>query len=771
MRKSLLNQYIQEILTFADDEDDVVIESNKITFERLNQIISVQIETIDDAVYIIYNNSRYPYRTFLAKELAHLDIMASKIVQKYANEDERIYVDAQATVFHNGKKYSGGAEKLLSDECINNDNFDTRICFVTADAGHGKTVLLRHLQYINALSYQKCLSNHILWHIDLHGRDLLRLNEAMMYEIGVLRLSGLYYNSIITLIRNGLIVLAIDGFDELAAEIGGEKVLGSLTNLVTELDGQGTIIAASRRTFFNTQDYLKRSKLLQGNIGQACEFNEIKLHNWKKEQCVQYLTYFYSKEVADYEFDKMASMLRDTESHPVIERPFLFTKLVNYAAKSEPITTPSEFLVSGGGQFDSINKIIEAFIRREVQKWTYFDKQTGKPYLTFEQHVELLTEIAQEMWHSQKDYISVENIQYIVTILMELWNIETQLRPQIIRIVESHAFLVISENGDNYRRFDHEEFKDFFIACYLSRILKESCKTQKFDRLKSFLYLSQMQESVARYLTKMVDFGDLNNMVSSLIKMKSTEWRPSYLQSNLGILLPYLLDNCSNRDSVIVIDNITFSSIIFENRMLNNIVFHDCNFINISFSNTSLADVSFEECTFSDIRINTKKTNSFRNVSIDENSIINKVTKIDDDNDNGYSEYSPANINAFLIKYGIQRGIEKEEVLPITINKKSEFRKIVRRFLNKFIKSSNQYEENFRDDQEYYSMPYKTLVEEVIPLLKEYGIIIEVHNKNTQQRSSRAWALNNYDISEIFKAEEDLKSPLFDFWKRVNNHS
>lgn len=85
MRKSLLNQYIQEILTFADDEEDVVIESNKVTFERLNQIVSVQIETIDDAVYIIYNNSRYPYRTFLAKELAHLDIMASKIIQKYAS--------------------------------------------------------------------------------------------------------------------------------------------------------------------------------------------------------------------------------------------------------------------------------------------------------------------------------------------------------------------------------------------------------------------------------------------------------------------------------------------------------------------------------------------------------------------------------------------------------------------------------------------------------------------------------------------------------------
>ena len=67
-------------------------------------------------------------------------------------------------------------------------------------------------------------------------------------------------------------------------------------------------------------------------------------------------------------------------------------------------------------------------------------------------------------------------------------------------------------------------------------------------------------------------------------------------------------------------------------------------------------------------------------------------------------------------------------------------------------------------------MPYKTLVEEIIPLMTEYGIITEVHNKNTQQRSSRAWALNHYDISEIFKAEENKSSPLFRFWEIVNNH-
>lgn len=70
-----------------------------------------------------------------------------------------------------------------------------------------------------------------------------------MYELGELRFSGLYYSSIIALMRRNLIILGIDGFDELAAEVGGETALGSLKDLVTKMNGTGTLIAASRRTF------------------------------------------------------------------------------------------------------------------------------------------------------------------------------------------------------------------------------------------------------------------------------------------------------------------------------------------------------------------------------------------------------------------------------------------------------------------------------------------------------------------------------------------
>ena len=768
MRNTILKQYVQEILSFADDENDAVVNGNRIIFERFNQLLEIELVEKNDKVLIGYNGHEVPYKTFLSKELAHLDIMATRIKQKYQVENE-IYVDAKAMLLEGDKTLEGEALDILGSECRVTNDFATRICFVTADAGHGKTVLLRKMQYETAKHYLEGKSNYLFWHIDLHGRDLLRLNEAMMYEIGVLRLSGLYYSSIVTLIRSGLIVLAIDGFDELAAEIGGEKVLSSLSNLVTELDGQGTIIAASRRTFFNTQDYLIRSRLLQSNISLGCDFSELKLFNWDKEQCIQYLSYYFDKETAVEEYQKMSSVLRSSKHHPVLERPFLFTKMVSYSQNYDPKMFPSEFLKTGGDEFESLNRVIEAFLQREVQKWNYFDKQSGQAYLTFEQHVELLSEIAQEMWRSQKDYVSVETIQYITSFLMETWNKELPLRAQIIRMVESHAFLIVAEAGDIYRKFDHEEFKYYFIAQYLKHLLKKAVESSDFMPVRSFLYLSQMQESVARYLFMMVDGEDKIPIVDGLLQMKSDAWKPTYLQPNIGIIVPYMLNEYTNTQRVVINNGLTFSSLIFENKQLKNIEFIGCNFINISFRNTKLSDIVFSNCTFSDIRFFTNSDNTFVNVIIDAASDVNKVTKMDDAHNDGYSEYSPCNIKDFLQKRGVQIINDREEPVSNVVQNK-EFRKTVRRFLNKFLKSSIQYEINFQGDQEYYSFNHKVLSEEIIPLLEKYDIVEEVHNKNTIQRSSRAWALKKYSISEIFKAEEDSDSSLYMFWKEVNEH-
>ena len=771
MKKSILKQYIKEILSFADDENEAIIDSNRLTFERLGQVMEVMIEDIDDKVYIVYNNDRVPYKKFLATTLGRLDLMAQKIEHIFKSEGDKVYVDALGTAYNGNRKYDNEAEKLLRDECSADDKYDTRICFVTADAGHGKTVLLRHFQYVTAKAYREGNSKYLFWHIDLHGRNLVLLNEAMMFEIGNLRMSGLYYNSIITLIKNDLLVLAIDGFDELGAEFGGEKVLGSMSNLVSELDGQGTIIAASRRTFFNTQDYVKRSKLIGHEISAECQFDEIKIHNWSENECVQYMEYYWSRDEAKAEYNEMQQLLGCADGHPLIERPFLFTKLFNFAYESNPSQKPSEFLKKGGGRYDSVNAVIEAFIKREVQKWNSFDKDSGTPYLNFNQHVELLMEVANEMWISQKDYIDVETIAYLTRMYLESWNIERSSWINVTRMVESHAFLVVVDGNDQCRRFDHDEFKDYFLARRLLRILDVSITSNSITSLRNFLYKSQIQESVARYLYHMIDKNKAMAYSKLLLKMVEGEWRPTYVQSNVGVILPYLLNGVNDNDNLEINGNITFTSLIFENKVLKNLHISNCSFINISFKNTILTDIVFTNCSFSDIRFWVKSNNNFSNVIIDESCTLSMVTQINDDEEEAESEYSPAGINGLLKEMHILRG--KNKSIPEKTHeeqKRSQFNKLTRRFLTKFRRSTIQYEINLTGDQEYYSLPQSVIEDEVIPLLTKYEIIKEVITKNSRSRSSRAWALDKFDLQEVFQAEGNENSPLNKFWIEVNQN-
>lgn len=52
-------------------------------------------------------------------------------------------------------------------------------------------------------------------------------------------------------------------------------------------------------------------------------------------------------------------------------------------------------------------------------------------------------------------------------------------------------------------------------------------------------------------------------------------------------------------------------------------------------------------------------------------------------------------------------------------------------------------------------------------LKQKYHIIKEVHNNNTRLTSSRAWALDKFELNEIYKAEDDSTSSLFAFWEEA----
>ena len=749
----------RDIASFADDEYGVVDDGRGgFLFERNGQEISIRVyrEDDDSPLMVDVGQEKLSYKAFLAKRLANLDLLANRMLQY--DTDVEFFVDPDVIKYTIEKKESGQALQILEDEAGSPAMVGTKISFVTADAGHGKSVVLRHLQRVIAEKYLSGEVKYLFWHIDLHGRELVRLNEAIMFEVNKLRFSGLFYSTILTLMKRRLIVLGIDGFDELAAETGGETALNSLSNLMSLMEGRGTIIAASRRAFFNSQDYLRRTGLLKKSFGAGCEFNEIRIQNWKSSQCKEFLA-LNAFEESDYNI--MASKLG--AEHPLLERPYLFTKLVTMAYDSN--VSPSSFLKDS--PLDSINAIIEAFVRREVQKWTAaFDSETGAPYLSYEQHVRLLSEIAMEMWQSQSDVISTDNIQLLLTLLIDEWQMDERIKPKVLRLVESHALMVNVDGRDKYRRFDHEEFKNFFIAKGLGSRLRN----QDVKWLRGFLSMGQLPDAVSQYLVNDIGRQDSLSYVIILIKIAQEEWKPSYVHSNIGTLIPYLLDQVEIVTPISIENKIVFSSLVFENKTIQNVCFEGCSFINISLQETQLKDVSFKQCVFSDLKVY-KQSSRIENVLIDEDTTINMVSII---NEQGESEveYSPIIIKRLLKQLGFvfdgQKSVPvKKDYSPAN----DDYYNSVKRLLNKYAQTGCLYESTVETIRYNNTSNPSLMINDIIPLLIKYNIIQEVKTKHTSQANVKAWTLDKYEIPRVYLAEEDEKAPLFAFWEEVRKHA
>lgn len=764
-----------DIQSFADDDADVVIERNgSILFTKNGEDILIKIreDLNTGTLFVKVNETEIPYRKYLSKHLGKLDLFATKIREKRKSID--LYIDGDSTLISVSNNQEGTGLDLINHEASNFLFSGTKLTFITADAGHGKTALLKEYQSQQANKYLKGETNFLFWHVDLQGRELVRLNEALMYDLGELRIPGLYYSSILTLIKRKFIVLAIDGFDELAAEIGGSIALGALSSLVSQMDNSGTIIAASRRTFFDTQDYIKRTKILKGTISSECEFNEIKLQNWSIKEAVNFMSFHYDKPKKIY--SELLTELNNDANHPILTRPFLLTKVIEsmvYLGKS-----PAEFVGQLSDPLEGVAAVVEAFTEREVSKWKLRDKDTGTPYLSYQQHVELLSMIAQEMWDSKNDKISVEEVQFITTLLCEEWKINSNILPQVISMVKSHALLIPPNNFQaEFRKFEHEEFRYYFLAKSLSKELKEvSDNNQNYLKLKKFLYIAQLPDSIAQYASKQTNSQELNvlSILNIFQKIINEEWKPTYLQTNIGTLIPYLLNEFKPKKQLIFDSKVNFTSIIFENKILANLLFKNSNFINISFRNTLLANVVFEDCTFNEVRIETNSENAFQNCSIINCKIDSIILYT-----GGYimdSVYAPGRIKETLTKkLGFK--VQTENQAKSASVKNEHFKKCVTKFLNHFNNKTLQYEMNIKEDG-YYSKDRSLILDVIIPILAEHQIIEKKETKYAKQRNTTAWGLaTDLDLDLIFSSDKDVEDIskvtedfLIRFWETVNNY-
>lgn len=754
---------IQDISPFADDEEDVAVDPDgTIMFARggdevaCRLVISGSGDTLVDT-----EQGMLTYRRFITHYLGRLDLFAQRIIEKRPRPP--FFIDGDANLHSAAEPLlTGKAMSLIQDQCVNPNPFAARVVFLTADAGHGKTVLLQEHQAVQAKAFLSGEAHYVFWHIDLQGRQLLRLSEAMMGDLGDMRVAGLWWQGVIRLIRHRALVVAIDGFDELAAEQGGTDAVGALANLVDQLGGKGTIVAASRRTFFDTEDYLKRANMFGRAIASPSEFNQISLLPWSSEEGVAYLA---AVEVDGERFEDPASAYVDiatelggSDQHPIVARPFLLAQMARALLRYR--LSAADFLRGIDEPLKGVAAVVEAFVSREVQeKWRF--RETGEPYLSTEQHMQLLADVAEEMFRSGTDRLPIDVVEALAVLLLEAWGVDVSRRHQILEMVRKHVLLVVPPDGDaSVRSFDHPEFRDYFMAVALRGRLQAIARGEDTQELGRFLSIAQVSDATARYACGMLDLeaSAAVNVVRGLEQVVRDEWKPTFVHTNVGTILPFVLDGQLFDQAVTFDASAICSSIVFADTELHSVVLRHVTFVNAVFERVSWNGVVLEECDLGDVTIDTAC--DWSQVHIVRSSVGS--IRLVHEGEEVAREFAPERIRWRLQELGFvtDRG---DAVGPQEPEDESELHQQVHRFLRVFNRTTALSEALI---QRRYGQDARYMLDVVVPLLEEHGVLEPRpwHGAGVQ----RAWAIT-VRLQDVLAAEGDVgPAPLRKLWRAVH---
>jgi hypothetical protein len=759
-----------DLAAFADDPDEILVQSTgEFIVTCHGEVTAGQVLEDDTGTTMVRldDSGLVSYRDFLVRTLGRLDVFASRLAVK--RHDVSPFIDGPARLSSATEgSVTGTGMQLLESQLRTGPAFTTRVLFLTAEGGLGKTALLRHTQASHANAFLQGQARSLLWHVDLQGRQLVRLSEALMGDLGDLRVSGLWMSAVMRLVRTRSLVVAIDGFDELAAEQGAEDALGALASLVRQLDGAGTIVAASRRTFFDTDEYLKRAKLLRLAVADSCEFNEMTLLPWGEGEATPYLAAFTLDERSFSDpgrtYSEIVAALGGDDAHPIVARPYL----LSYIAKGllRYSVPPMDFIRGPGDSVQSVAAVVREFISREVnEKWKFPD--TGLPYLTVDQHMELLGQVAEEMYRAQRDRLSVDTILTLSSILFDEWKVEPTRQIQIAEMIKAHVLLNIPPEGDaSQRSFDHPEFRDYFVAWALHRRINQVMDGGKIEPLAKLLSVAQLSDGTARYVATMIDSGNVarvRTLIQHICAAVRAEVRPTYLHLNVGTLVPSIISGSKFEPALEVEAPIVMSSVVLDGTELDGVRFQEVTAVNASLVDVDWHDVGFERCALGELTIDTRSRFDsvfFIDCRVDGLRVV-------EDGEETEREYAPNRIRAVLEARGIgttrpeARATESEHV---ELEPDSHPLKVTRRLLRLFYRTTVVHEAII---QSRLPQDANLVIDGIMPALVASGLaeVRQWHGAGSQQ----CWALRRH-VSAIMAAEEDAGGTnTVNFWNQIRS--
>lgn len=589
-------EFTRLLRVFADRPEDIDLSREEAIVQIQNQLISLKAETVDGQVLIDEGGIVSTAERFVADRLANLPFLANRILDH--TKPPHVFVEPCGRYIDRIESDPTDSEQPVSDvlkkliELIEQGtSFASFVIYLTAEAGEGKTTLINQLARHQAQQYLNRKTTRLVVPIELGGRSFLRLDDLIIGSVANhFRFRGLYIDSFIELVKYGFLVPAFDGFEEMFVVGSSGEAVSSLGNLLANLSSAGQLLVSARTAYFEIRDFETQARLFDGLRDSEASFARLKIHRWQRGQ---FLDYWRHREIGDPEEAYSLLEKKLGSDHPLLTRAVLVKRLADIAQDTGRFERLLERLESASSYF---SELVDSILEREIEgKWVdRAEDAINRPLLTLKEHHELLAMLSVEMAMTVSGQLGFDEVHLITELFCDLKKLPPTIARQVLTRIYDHPLLAKVDTGANSLRFDHDEFREFFLGEAVGNIIIEKRTVDFQNIIRKSAFSTAAIDACIKLL------GDHESESSVFFNFVQTsvysENAASFAKENSTKILLRLL----GREGVVnvLIENAFINPDAFIGRELNNVEFKKCIFHDAVFEASTLRSCKFSECEF-----------------------------------------------------------------------------------------------------------------------------------------------------------------------------
>lgn len=318
------------------------------------------------------------------------------------------------------------------------------VLLIDGPAGIGKTNLVEQLALVRAEKYRASQTALIL-HVRSRGRVLSNLQDLMAFSLQTLRLNTTY-DQIPVLLKYGLVIVAVDGFDELGDPNGYELAWTQVNDLISAARGGGTVLLSGRDTFLGRDRLFRDVQSLRPDIDVVIGLT------LKSPTSVQAKIWLRSNGWADVHF-KIPAISSLLEDDSFALRP-VFLRLMQQHLEPKKLREESENFLTP--------LLVQHLIQREAGLFgdaveAVFPRGAIENFI-----LRFLIEIARDMADGQTEALDDTTISWLVDV-----SLDDSIPEEIVRLIRNRASVIAALKPDvrsGYKSFVHSHLQNYFLA-------------------------------------------------------------------------------------------------------------------------------------------------------------------------------------------------------------------------------------------------------------------------------------------------------------------